>query len=268
MVFKKGYIMSETHKKNLSKSWDYNKHFTEECRKKLSISRIKRESGAKGKHWKVKDTSNMKKHCGVYIRTDEIRKNMSNAKRGHKNCLGKHWKIKDTSKMHHSSYLKNKTFEECYGKEKAKELKENKSKFMKKRVGNISSHWKGGITPLNHKIRTSFEYNDLVKKCMIRDNFTCQICGKKNVWLEIHHIKSFRDIITEYKINSWECSLKCIILWDINNGVTLCKPCHAEINKYRKIKCEGVETDKFFKKFTYNKNLILSFEEIGGEDDN
>lgn len=49
---------------------------TEEHIKNLKLSRVGRKP-CLGKHWKVKDTSNIKERCGVYERTEEIRKNIS-----------------------------------------------------------------------------------------------------------------------------------------------------------------------------------------------
>lgn len=50
-----------------------------------------------------------------------------------------------------------------------------------------------------------------------RDEFTCQDCGKNNVYIEAHHIKGW----TEYP------SLR----YDVDNGITLCKDCHLRRHK-------------------------------------
>ena len=63
---------------------------------------------------------------GIYIRTDKMRKNMSLAQKGNKNSMyGK------------SSFIKNKTYEEYYGEERAKKITEKRSKSLKgKNAGN------------------------------------------------------------------------------------------------------------------------------------
>lgn len=51
-----------------------------------------------------------------------------------------------------------------------------------------------------------------------RDDFTCQECGARGVHLEAHHIKpkhSFPDLV-----------------FDVNNGITLCHDCHAKTDSY------------------------------------
>lgn len=78
--------------------------------------------------------------------------------------------------------------------------------------GKYNNHWKGGITPLNQKIRHSSQYVEWRKKVFNRDNFICQICGSRGGKLEAHHIKPF--------------SLFPELRFDINNGATMCKTCH------------------------------------------
>lgn len=48
-----------------------------------------------------------------------------------------------------------------------------------------------------------------------RDLYTCQMCGKKGVKLEAHHVRP------KY--------LNPELVLDKNNGVCLCKPCHQKI---------------------------------------
>lgn len=92
--------------------------------------------------------------------------------------------------------------------------------------GNKNHFWKGGITLLNHQIRGCFKYRQWRSDIFERDDFTCQICGIRGVYLEAHHIKKFYKIIEEYGIKTLEEALSCEELWNINNGVTLCRKCH------------------------------------------
>ena len=50
-----------------------------------------------------------------------------------------------------------------------------------------------------------------------RDNFTCQICQSNSKGINAHHIES-------YKTNKEKRT-------DIDNGITLCVPCHKEFHK-------------------------------------
>jgi hypothetical protein len=65
-----------------------------------------------------------------------------------------------------------------------------------------------------------------------RDNWTCQTCGARGCKLEAHHSKAgFTKLLKEYSIKTYEQALKCDELRDLNNGVTLCKPCHDLIRR-------------------------------------
>ncbi len=56
------------------------------------------------------------------------------------------------------------------------------------------------------------------------------ICQKdishKNRPVEVHHLKSIYSIVMEYNITSMEKAFLCKPLWDLENGITLCKECH------------------------------------------
>ncbi len=93
-------------------------------------------------------------------------------------------------------------------------------------VGKNNPNWKGGTTPLRIIIRTHSKYNRWRLNVFTRDNFICQECRLKGVYLEAHHIKEFAKILEKYKITTLKESLNCEELWDINNGKTLCLNCH------------------------------------------
>lgn len=59
-------------------------------------------------------------------------------------------------------------------------------------------------------------YSEWRRKVYERDDYTCQRCGAKGVSLNAHHLESYshnRELRTE-----------------LDNGVTLCKPCHHEFH--------------------------------------
>ena len=78
-----------------------------------------------------------------------------------------------------------------------------------------------------------------------RDNFTCQLCGKKES-LEVHHKKPFIQIFKEFlktynQFSPIEDRNKLIKLAqhykpfkNKENGKTLCKKCHEIIEEYKK----------------------------------
>lgn len=97
------------------------------------------------------------------------------------------------------------------------------SEFKKgNNMGENNSNWKGGITPINNKIRKSKEYTRWRNRVYLRDNFTCCHCNKKCDSKNIiaHHIYYFSEI-PELRFN-------------INNGVTLCRSCHFKLHQYNK----------------------------------
>ena len=78
--------------------------------------------------------------------------------------------------------------------------------------GEKNGNWKGGITPINSKIRHSEEYRLWRKAVFERDNYTCVWCGQRGGDLEADHIKPFAYFPE--------------LRFAIDNGRTLCKKCH------------------------------------------
>jgi hypothetical protein len=94
--------------------------------------------------------------------------------------------------------------------------------------GKLNNKWKGGITPVNNSLRTSYRNRQWISDVFTRDDFTCQVCDKRGVKLNAHHIETFSSIIKKNKITTTEQGLDCDELWNINNGQTLCYACHRE----------------------------------------
>ncbi len=107
--------------------------------------------------------------------------------------------------------------------------------------GDRSWNWQGGITPLYHAIRRSFEYRQWLSDVFTRDDFTCQECGLRGCVLNAHHIKEFVRIIKEYDIKTIEQARACEELWNINNGITLCVPCHKKTKTWGRPRAEIIE---------------------------
>ena len=89
--------------------------------------------------------------------------------------------------------------------------------------GENHPNWKGGITPINEKIRKSREYKIWRKAIFERDNYTCVWCRKKSgkgvkVFLQADHIKPF--------------ALYPELRFALDNGRTLCKECHRRTDTY------------------------------------
>jgi len=79
-------------------------------------------------------------------------------------------------------------------------------------------NWKGGITPINEKIRRTIEYEEWRKAVFERDNYTCQLCGEIGGVLHADHIKDFSSY-PEFR-------------FELSNGRTLCKNCHLKTDNW------------------------------------
>lgn len=105
---------------------------------------------------------------------------------GNKNALGKHWRLSEETRNKHR--------------------------------GAANFNWRGGIYPINLRIRKSLEYRLWRESVFKRDNYTCIWCGKVGGKLHADHIKSF----SEYPE----------LRFAIDNGRTLCFECHKKTDNY------------------------------------
>lgn len=76
---------------------------------------------------------------------------------------------------------------------------------------------------LNRRLRYSTKMKEWRKAVFVRDNYTCQLCGARNgngkaIYLEADHIKPFAYFPE--------------LRFEIDNGRTLCKPCHKTTDTY------------------------------------
>ena len=92
------------------------------------------------------------------------------------------------------------------------ESAEWRKKMSEARKGEKSHLWRGGITPINLKIRGSLEMKQWIQDIFQRDNYTCKFCEKIGGKLNADHIKPF----------AWFPKLR----FELSNGQTLCKDCH------------------------------------------
>ena len=131
--------------------------------------------------------------------------------------------------LKHSKEYKKNMSNILKGKPKSKEHALNISKAKR---GANSNLWKGGRSSLQQILRHSFQYRQWRSDVYTRDDYTCQECGIKGGTLNADHVKSFASILDEYNIKTLEEALFCEELWNINNGRTLCVPCHRKTDTY------------------------------------
>lgn len=84
-------------------------------------------------------------------------------------------------------------------------------------TGSLHPLWNGGSTTANMLIRRSNAYRRWRTAVFERDDFTCQRCGQRGGRLEANHIKEF--------------ATHPDLRLDIDNGETLCRPCHRPSRK-------------------------------------
>lgn len=117
---------------------------------------------------------------------------------------------------------------------KGKSLSESHKMKLRESVpsGKYSPHWKGGLTTLQKRIRVSNAFKNWAINIKKRDNYTCRDCEIRGGYLHSHHIIPFSIMIKNYKIKTLTQAIKCLELWDIDNGITLCVPCHRKTETY------------------------------------
>ena len=135
-------------------------------------------------------------------------------------------------------FHKNKTYEEIYGKEQAKEIKikmklaqqkrylDPKERLKGRNFGANNGMWQNGISKLPY----TYNFNKIAEQIRKRDKYRCQICNKKQNKraLSVHHINYNKQDNREI------------------NLITLCIVCHNSTNGNR---------DYWFAYFCYLKNL-------------
>lgn len=108
---------------------------------------------------------------------------------------------------------------EKFRKAKLGNIPWNKNKKCPQTSGSKNGSWKGGITPINSKLRNSIEYSLWRKSVFERDKYECVFGGKEHgSKLVADHIKKFADYPE--------------LRFAIDNGRTLCHECHLKTDTY------------------------------------
>lgn len=81
-------------------------------------------------------------------------------------------------------------------------------------AGEKNPAWKGGVTFETRLLRKSDAYKKWRRAVFVRDDFTCQRCSQRGGRLHADHVRAWADF-PEGRMA-------------VENGVTLCRPCHFE----------------------------------------
>lgn len=129
-------------------------------------------------------------------------------------CLQKEV-LRDIGHMKPTKETRKKISESLRGHKVTKETRKRMGKALRgKSKGNKNGNWKGGVTPINNRIRKSTKYSDWRTEVFERDHYQCQMCFDKYCYLEVHHIHEFSKVE--------------ILRFAVYNGITLCKKCHEK----------------------------------------
>lgn len=98
------------------------------------------------------------------------------------------------------------------------QTQESRLKRSKQMTGNKHPQWQGGKTNEDRRLRGTGKYKDWRRAVFERDNFTCQDCGVRGVYLHADHIKQFAHYPE--------------LRFELSNGRSLCVPCHKKTDTY------------------------------------
>lgn len=111
-------------------------------------------------------------------------------------------------------------------KQKLEQFPEIAIERGKKIRGENHYRWNGGSSRLNVSIRRMNENRKWMDAIKARDK-ACVRCGSTEN-LESHHIVPLAELIEKLGIKNREDARNCDALWDLTNGITLCRKCHYE----------------------------------------
>lgn len=175
---------------------------------------------------KIGDSLRGRKH-----HTEETKKKLAERNKGNKYNLGKKHSEETIAKMRANN--KRATKGKPAHNRGVTGVHKHTPEWIKKYTGKNHPNWRGGISGLNLRIRATHKYAQWRFSVFKRDNFTCILCmGLRSKRLNVDHIKPFSKILRENNIKSLRQAEKCLELWDMNNGRTLCVPCHKETDTF------------------------------------
>lgn len=98
--------------------------------------------------------------------------------------------------------------------------------------GENHPNW-SGRTSIEGNIRNSSRYLEWRNGVFERDGHTCTKCGdKRGGNLEADHIIPLSTILKRFCVTNLKEAHGIDLIWDINNGRTLCIPCHRQTDTW------------------------------------
>jgi len=227
------------------------KFCSNQCVLKRKESSERDRTGSKNSNWNGGLVTLICKQCGKEFKRKkgEVKWSKCCSKKCANASLPATWKQKRIKQLKETKYFcencdKNIIVPNC----KAKLYKMHfcslkcRSEWNKKigfNTGNTNPNWKDGVRSLNSVMYACEEAENWKKKVRYRDNYKCQHCGTSRN-LHVHHIKKFIDLRAEFLKEYDQFSLNDDIatllrlaykwkpFFEIDNGITLCRVCHAK----------------------------------------
>ena len=122
-----------------------------------------------------------------------------------------------------------------YGFKNHMQSPEGRAKLKGVTLGEKHPNWKGGVSKKNTLLRQTTDYRNWRKSIFDKNNYTCQRCKVRGGKLNAHHIVNFSD---NEKLR-----------YSIENGITLCEPCHM---KFHSLYGKRNNTHEQLTEFLYN----------------
>lgn len=151
-------------------------------------------------------------------------------------ALANSMKIRKEKGVSEETKLKmSKTHTELWATGKRVFTDEARKKMSDANKGEKSHQWKGGITPFYYVLRSNELYKEWRQAVFERDHFACVECGYKSTGngdIQADHIEAFSTILQKNNITTLEQAMNCVDLWLVENGRTLCEPCHRKTDTW------------------------------------
>ena len=212
---------------------------SKETREKISLALLGNKRNLGKFHYLGKKMKMRLKKLGKKL-SEEHKKKISLSLMGNKYSLGRKYSREEIQKIRQKNTGNgNPMFGKHHSEETKLKISEKRKKYFidnpEQRIikslirrGNKHFNWQGGITPLNTTIRNLAKFSDWRKSVYRRDNYTCQVCGITGVQINADHEISFSELLKSGNVRTLEEAINYQPLWDIQNGRTLCIPCHKQ----------------------------------------